>query len=247
MNKKWFLVGLIFILLVGVLLSVRALAASKYGLSWWKVAGGGMNGQASRYSLWGTAGPSNPQVSLAGSRTVASGLWGSAARSADLSNLAFSTGALDPAFDPGMFTYTQSVGNAVTSLMIIPVAADPSAAITLNGTWLPSAHASKAIDLAVGENIFTLVVTAPDGATVKRYTVTVARAASSNADLRGLVFSTGMLTPAFDPGVTGYAQYVGEEVTSLTVTPALADSTATIAIDGTPLAPGSSTGPIGLS
>jgi sugar lactone lactonase YvrE len=95
---------------------------------------------------------------------------------ANLSNLVLSNGALNPVFASGTITYTTSVANETTSITVTPTASDAGATITINGIAVASGNASSAITLAVGDNIVTIIVTAPDGATTKTYTVTVTRA-----------------------------------------------------------------------
>ena len=56
--------------------------------------------------------------------------------------------------------------------------------------------------------------------------------ASSNADLSGLVLSSGTLSPAFTSSGTSYAASVANSVTSVMATPTLSDSTATVQIVG---------------
>ncbi|WCN37300.1 cadherin-like beta sandwich domain-containing protein [Aneurinibacillus uraniidurans] len=167
---------------------------------------------------------------------------------ADLSNLVFSQGTLSPAFSSGTTSYTASVGNSVTSLTVTPTLSDSNATITVNGTAVTNGTASGGIALTVGSNTITVVVTAQDG-TTKTYTITVTRAAalSTNADLSNLVFSQGTLSPAFSSGTTSYTASVGNSVTSLTVTPTLSDSNATITVNGTAVTNGTASGGIALT
>src|SRR5262245_47049929 len=57
---------------------------------------------------------------------------------------------------------------------------------------------------------------------------------SSNADLAGIEVSTGTLAPAFQAATTSYSVAVGYLVNSITVTPTLADATATMTVKGAP-------------
>ncbi len=166
---------------------------------------------------------------------------------ANLSNLVLSTGALTPAFAANTTTYTQSVGNEVSSLTVTPTVADATATVKVNGSTVASGSASSPIALAVGENVITTIVTAEDGTTTKTYTVTVTRAASANADLSDLVFSTGALTPEFSTGAHTYTQSVAYTVASLTITPTAADATATITVNGSPVPSGNASGAIDLA
>ena len=165
---------------------------------------------------------------------------------ADLSNLALSTGALTPAFAPGTTAYTQAVDHDVTSLTVTPTVADATATVTVNGSPVVSGNASSAVTLNVGNNIITTIVTAEDGTTKKTYAVTVTRAGSAIADLSGLVLSTGALTPAFATGTTAYTQAVKNNVASLTVTPSVADATATVTVNGNAVVSGNASGAIAL-
>ncbi len=97
-----------------------------------------------------------------------------------LSNLTVSAGTLMPAFAPATTSYTVSVPNGTTSIMVTPTAADVNSTITVNGTPVASGTPSGAIPLVVGSNVITIVVTAPDGA-MTTYTVTVTRAPANTA------------------------------------------------------------------
>ncbi len=61
-------------------------------------------------------------------------------------------------------------------------------------------------------------------------------ALSGNAHLNSLAISTGTLTPAFDPAKTAYSASVGSSISSINVTPATADSKATVTVNGTGVA-----------
>jgi len=98
------------------------------------------------------------------------------ANNADLSNLSLSSGTLSPAFANTTTSYTTSVGHGVGSITLTPTVADHNATVTVNGTTVPSGHASGAINLNVEANTLTVVVTAQDGTTTKTYTVIVTRA-----------------------------------------------------------------------
>ncbi len=249
MKRKWFFTSLMLLLIGGLLLSRRALATSGYELNWDSVAGGGgMDGQGGSFGLGDSlgqpdAGPSNP-----GTFAILGGFWAGATENADLSALVFSTGSLSPAFDPATVSYTQSVAHPVSSLTVTPSVADPAATVTVNGMAVAPGSASGPIGLNVGPNTVTTVVTAQDGFTTKTYTVTVTRAALPNeADLSALVFSTGPLSPAFDPGTLNYTQSVGQANIWLTITPTAADPSARITVNGRKVASGHASIPIHLS
>ena len=99
-----------------------------------------------------------------------------ASANANLSAFKISRGTLTPAFVPGTTSYTASVVNGVTSMTVTPTTADTTATITVDGATVVSGTASGAINLAVGSNPITTVVTAQDGTTTKSYIITVTRA-----------------------------------------------------------------------
>ena len=93
--------------------------------------------------------------------------------------------ALSPAFSGATTAYTASVANNVTNVRLTPTVNDPDATVRVGaGNDLhPVRSGETSRTLAVrnnGANSFKVVVTAPDGATMKTYTVTVFRAGSGN-------------------------------------------------------------------
>ncbi|WP_274426303.1 cadherin-like beta sandwich domain-containing protein [Chelativorans sp. YIM 93263] len=157
---------------------------------------------------------------------------------ADLSSLVPSAGTLDPAFDSDTSSYSIAVDNEVETISFTPAASDPNATIIVNGQTVNSGSASPAIPLAIGANTITVAVTAADGGTRQTYTVVVTRAASSNAELVGLVSSAGTLDPAFDANTFSYTIAVGKEVEMLTLTPTAAEPNAAITVNAQTVASG---------
>ena len=72
-------------------------------------------------------------------------------------------------------------------------------------------------------------------------------AAAANADLSNLAVSSGTLSPVFAAGTVSYTAAVGNAVTSITVTPTVADATATVKVNGTAVTSGSASGGISLN
>ncbi|MFC5470135.1 cadherin-like beta sandwich domain-containing protein [Cohnella suwonensis] len=169
-----------------------------------------------------------------------------ASNNADLSGLTLSQGTLAPAFDWDTTSYTAEVGYAVTSLTVTPTTADSNARVTVNGTEVNSGSQSSSINLSESGSTITVVVTAQDG-TTKTYTVTVTKAASNNADLSGLSLSIGTVSPSFSASTTSYTVNVDNEITSLTVTPTVADSSARVTVNGQTVTSGSASSSIHLS
>jgi len=70
---------------------------------------------------------------------------------------------------------------------------------------------------------------------------------SNNAALSGLALSTGTLNPVFNSATTAYSMYVPNTTLSLTVTPTVADSAATVQVNGTPVGSGTASGAVSLN
>lgn len=132
---------------------------------------------------------------------------------ATLSGLTLGGMTLSPSFASGTTEYTASVANSVYSTTVTGIANDSNATMTVNGTPVRSGSASGAINLDVGINTITLVVTAENG-TTKTYNVAVNRAArvvTSPSDST-VISTNGKLTLA--AGRAGKVS-LGDEVTIL--------------------------------
>ena len=95
---------------------------------------------------------------------------------ASLSNLAFSNWPLTPLFAPDVLTYTLAVPGNLGSITFLPVTTVSGVAVRVNGMSVVSGIPSPPINLAVGENLITVAVTALDGVNTRTYWVTVTRA-----------------------------------------------------------------------
>jgi uncharacterized repeat protein (TIGR02543 family) len=147
---------------------------------------------------------------------------------ASLSNLTISSGTLSPAFAVGTTNYTASVANSLSTGFTVTTTKSQTSANTAQYVGATGTTPFTG-DLSVGANIIRTVVTAQDGTTQQSYTVTVTRAASSDATLTDLSLSSGILSPAFATGTTSYTASVANSVsTGYTVTATKSQSTATI-------------------
>jgi hypothetical protein len=143
-----------------------------------------------------------------------------ASADANLSNLAVNAGTLSPEFSSGTTNYTVSVPYSTSSITLTATTANANATVTGNG--------AKSLNVGAN-NIFSIRVTAEDGETQKTYTVTVTRAtASANANLKSLSVSGAALAPAFNAGAINYSASVPNAIARVTITAAVADSTATV-------------------
>ena len=122
-----------------------------------------------------------------------------------LSNLGISPGALDPDFQADITSYTVSVPYGIEEVIVVAEASHPTATIAGDGQK----------DLAVGDNLFEITVTAQDGST-KTYTIVVTR--EPQAQLINLILSTGELDPDFDPDTSSYTVSVDGSVSCITIT-----------------------------
>jgi alpha-tubulin suppressor-like RCC1 family protein len=87
-----------------------------------------------------------------------------------LTDLGHDGGAIAPGFEKPRFEYWSSVPFATTAVTVSAVTDHPRATIMVNG-----AAANLPVNLAVGNNTLTTVVTAEDGITTKTYTIAVTR------------------------------------------------------------------------
>ncbi|MDR2084811.1 MAG: cadherin-like beta sandwich domain-containing protein [Bacteroidales bacterium] len=128
---------------------------------------------------------------------------------ASLKSIYINNGVLDPAFNTQTFSYTVNVPNTVSNITVTGSSNCPYATVAGNIT-------NSSIN--VGSNIFTITVTAQDEATELTYTVTVIKAASTNANLQSLIVSEGSLVPGFNANITNYSINLPNETTSISIT-----------------------------
>ena len=102
----------------------------------------------------------------------------------------------------------------------------------------PSTPDTADLDLDVGDNTFTVTVTAEDSITTLTYTVTLTRAAtvSTDAKLSDLTIEgaaggeTVSLSPPFRANTTTYAALVAHRIDAITLTATKNNSGATVAV-----------------
>jgi hypothetical protein len=147
-----------------------------------------------------------------------------------LSGLTVTPGALAPPFDKNLLNYTVSVDNNIGSISVTPTLSDPLATMTVNGESAGSDQA-RAITLRGGGQVtpITIIVTAQDRST-KSYEIAVSRGASNNNNLSALTVSPGTLT--FRATTTAYTVNVDSDVARVAVRPTLADTSATMTVNG---------------
>ncbi|MHA6533655.1 cadherin-like beta sandwich domain-containing protein [Paenibacillus sp. BAC0078] len=150
----------------------------------------------------------------------------------DLRGLSLSTGNLSPAFHSLTTNYTVNVPFTSSSVSVNAILDDPAASMKIEGQAAQSGVSSPLLPLSVGSNSIEVETRSQDSTTTKTYSLTVNRAApSTNANLSALSVSGNSLTPAFQSGVTDYSLndvYFADD--TISVTPLLSDSTATVAV-----------------
>jgi gliding motility-associated-like protein len=119
-----------------------------------------------------------------------------------LSNVVLSAGNLNPVFQPNTLSYTALVSNTTNNITITPTATNANATVMVNTAPVASGTASSLINLNVGLNNITTVVTAQDGVSTSTYTIAVTRdkatPAISFAGLPGKTYGDA----DFDAGAT---------------------------------------------
>ena len=158
----------------------------------WSIADGVREASAdvpASTSTWSAQGTGSLKITVRGS----AGSVQPASSNANLSNLTaqsspdsntFTALPLSPAFDAATASYTATVPYSSNSLTLTPTVEDTgkaTMALFIPGVSSPFAQpdgmASGFLSLNVGDNVFTIRVTAEDGVTTKDYTVTITRRA----------------------------------------------------------------------
>ena len=159
-------------------------------------------------------------VNASGSSSWSSASVGYATLSTDatLSALSLSSGTLNPVFASATTTYTASVTNATTSITVTPTLNQANATIQVrvnggNYSSVTSGNASGSLALNVNDNTVDVLVTAQDG-TIKTYTITVTRAATtpSAPTITAITPGNALLSVEFDaPEANGGASITNYE------------------------------------
>lgn len=121
----------------------------------------------------------------------------------DLLSLAMSDGMLTPAFTPDITSYRATVDDSVDSIIVTPTLVDSKlGTITVNNIPVASGQASGAIELLPGDNLITIVVTAPDQSK-KTYTINITK----DIILDECFIATASFGSKFDPAVLLLRQF----------------------------------------
>ena len=156
-----------------------------------------------------------------------------------LSAFSLSGITLAPTFADSETSYTASVQQYVTSTTVTATATDANtgAMVTITPADADAATDGHQVNLDLGENTISAIVTSSDGTTITTYKATVIRA-YGGATLTELSLSGVDLSPAFSADMTSYSGSVASDVTETTVAfKAVAGATTSVEMaDGTAIA-----------
>ncbi len=145
-----------------------------------------------------------------------------------------------------MTSYNTEVDYTITSLNLQAQAVENNANIKINGIAY-NFNANHGITLSEGTNTIEIIVSAPDSTTKKSYIVTINRLPlPTKANLSSITLSESNLSPSFNAGITSYIVYT-YSITSLTVTPTVAEAGATVTVNGISVTSGNASQPINLN
>jgi gliding motility-associated-like protein len=154
-----------------------------------------------------------------------------ASANADLKGLVFNTGVATKV------TATESnlvVLSGTSQILQTVITASTAATLTVNGVTAPSGSKVTIPLNATGTTVVTTVITAENG-TTKTYTVNVTKQPSSNAEIKGLVFNTGVATKV-SPTLSNLVVSTGTSQIAQTIF--TADTAATLTVNGAPATSG---------
>lgn len=156
---------------------------------------------------------------------------------ANLSGLTVSPGTLQPAFSASTLSYSISVNNPTSSVVVTATVQDPTSTLQVNGQPATSGQPFTVNNIPVGSSTITILVF-PQTGTAQAYAIAVNRALPGNANLSNLTANTGTLSPAFSPSTLTYTLNISNPVTSVSLTATVQDPTSTMTINGQSVASG---------
>ncbi|RII36642.1 cell wall-binding protein [Clostridium chromiireducens] len=138
-------------------------------------------------------------------------------RSAQLTGLTLTSGALSPTFNKGVFEYTATVENNVTSVGVKPIAEDVNATITVNSKKVPSGATSPNISLDEGANVINVKVTDTKGNSNTYVLIVTRKYSKANVNLASLSVTDATMSPKFDPETYVYSAKVERNIEKVRV------------------------------
>ena len=95
---------------------------------------------------------------------------------AALKSLAISGTTLTPSFAAGIYSYAGEIDKTTASVTVDVETNHDGASVVIGGDDDPASATQANLDMAFGDNLFTVTVTAQDGATTEEYEITLTRA-----------------------------------------------------------------------
>ena len=111
-----------------------------------------------------------------------------------LDSLSVTDYTISPTFEPTKTTYTLTVPNNVTNVLVDAKAQNSNATVTGKGIQ----------NLVTGENFVNVIVTAEDNTTVRKYTICITREYSSNKNIESLEILNGELKQEYSNDINSY-------------------------------------------
>ena len=93
-----------------------------------------------------------------------------------LKSLAISGTTLTPSFAAGIYSYAGEIDKTTASVTVDVETNHDGASVVIGGDDDPASATQANLDMAFGDNVFTVTVTAQDGATTQEYEITLTRA-----------------------------------------------------------------------
>jgi hypothetical protein len=205
----------------------------------------------------GTTSWSSPVTLVSGSNTIYAYSQDAAGNPSSTSSRTVTYSPADTTIPTVAITSPSTNGTTVTSssLAMSGTASDnlgvTAVSVRVNsGSWVTASGTTSwysTVSLNSGTNTIYAYSRDAAGNNSSIYSRTITYAPSSVATLSSLALSTGTLTPAFAPNTMSYTANVPNITTSLTVTPSLTESNATVKVDSVAVASGSASGAIALA
>ena len=155
-----------------------------------------------------------------------------------LSNITAKTGdgkaiTLTPIFDPAKKEYAGEIEFSddnfnVQSIIVVPTA-DASVKITYNGQIVTSGSELTIANPVVGDNIFEITASKPDGSAATTYKVNVVR--KHSLYIKSIVSTPGSVTPTISKSVDEYNIKGGSSATKITISISAEDNSTKILVD----------------
>ncbi|MGE0471597.1 MAG: cadherin-like beta sandwich domain-containing protein [Nitrospira sp.] len=148
----------------------------------------------------------------------------------ELASLSVDPGTLQPGFSGGTTRYSVDLTSSTTSVTVNARPAVSGDSVSING----QTTTSRVITLdPPGSTTVVDIVVSESNTSSRAYTVRLVRAGlAGNNSLQSLAVSPGTLAPDFDPDTLPYTVTVANNVGSVSTTPTVQDSNATVTVNG---------------